>query len=236
MSSTARELLEAAARGPEGLEAFLTRYPVSAHLANEVRGAFVRAAQAGQLETAELAASVASLLWLRLENTHEAFRNAIDHLQIRFQMAQDPAAYLAVRTKALEVLSRLRSVQEDEFSFRAAVLAADATYFGHRVTGDRTDLSVSVMLADLAAAANYAQRVSSSAWLPRFVELLAAGTQVAMSETLGASEQEKVDTSLRGLAGEVRSMLPASRYFPEHPAKASEIDRLLALVLTRYGS
>lgn len=72
-------------------------------------------------------------------------------------MAQDPAAYLAVRTEALEVLSRLHSVQENEFSFRAAVLAADASYFGHRVSGDRTDLSLSVMLADLAAAANYAR-------------------------------------------------------------------------------
>src|SRR5690349_4229334 len=120
--STAQELLEAAERGPEGLEAYLESHPLTPQLANEVRGAFVRAAQAGHLATAELAASVASLLWLRLENTHEAFRNAIDHLQVRFQIAQDAVAYVDVRTKALEVLSRLRSLQEDEFSFRAAVL------------------------------------------------------------------------------------------------------------------
>jgi len=233
--STARELLEAAAGSPGGLEAFLERHAVTPQLATEVRGAFVRAAKAGHLETAELAASVASLLWLRLGNTHEGFRNAIDRLQVGFQLAQDAAAYLDVRTRALEVLSRLRSLNEEEFSFRAAVLAADAGYFGHRAGGDRVGLSVPVILADLASASNYARWLVSSTWFPRFVELLAVTVQAAMSKQLEIIEQEQVDRSLRHLAADVRSILPSIRCFPESSAKATEIDRVLTLLVGRYG-
>jgi hypothetical protein len=232
--SAARELLEAAACGPQSLEAFLERHPLTPQLANEVREAFVGAAQAGRLEAAELAASVASLLWLRLGNTHETFRNAIDHLQVRFQMAQNSAGYLDVRTKTLDVLSRLRSVQEDEFSFRAAVLAADASYFGHRAGGANVGLTVPLMLADLASAMNYAERVPSSKWLPKFVELMAVAVQMAIAAEIPEDERDNVDRSLRRLARETGSIAPARRYFPEDPAKGSDIERLLAQLLERY--
>jgi hypothetical protein len=234
--STAMDLLRAAATGPEGLESFLQTHELTSQLAAEVRDVFVRSIHAGHLETAELAASVGAMLWLRLGNTHEMFRNVIDHLQVRFQLAHDAASYVAVRSSTLDVLSRVVSLQDDELGFRAAVLAADAAYFGHQVGGERLGLSIPLMLADLAAATNYAQRAAPSTWFPRFVGLTAAVAQRAMAEDLSEDQREQADRSLRHLAGEVASLRPTSRYFPEDPEKARQVDALLTALVSRYGS
>jgi hypothetical protein len=232
---TAQDLLRAAATGPQGLELFLETHALTPQLAAEVREVFVKSTHAGHLETAELAASVGAMLWLRLDNADEMFRNVIDHLQVRFQLAHDAASYVEVRTSTLDVLHRLVPLQKDEFAFRAAVLAADATYFGHQAGGERLGLSIRLMLADLAAATNYAQRATPSTWFPRFVGLTAAVVQTAMSESLSQDQREQADRSLRHLAAEIGSLRPTSRYFPEDPGKASQVDDLLTALVSRYG-
>jgi hypothetical protein len=232
--NAALELLRAATAGLQGLESYLQAHELTPQLASEVRELFVAYANAGRLETAELAANVVALLWLRLDNSHEMFRNVIDHLQVQFQRAQDATSYAAVRTDALEVLSKLLGVQEDEFAFRAAVLAADACYYGHRADGEQLGLSVPLMLADLAAAAHYAQRAVPSTWFPRFIELTAAVVWTAMSKHVSEDDREQADRSLRILAGDVGSLLPTSRYFPEDPKKASRVDALLTALVNQY--
>jgi hypothetical protein len=232
--NAARELLKAAATRPEGLESFLETHELTPQLAAEVRELFVAYANAGRLETAELAANVVALLWLRLDNSHEMFHNTIDYLQVRFQRAQDATSYAAVRTETLDMLSRLLGVREDEFVFRAAVLAADACYYGHRAGGERLGLRVPLMLADVVAAANYAQRASPSTWFPRFIELTAAVVWTAMSEHVSEDDRGQADRSLRILAGDVGSLLPTSRYFPEDPKKASRVDALLTALVNQY--
>jgi len=232
--STALDLLRAAVAGPQGLESFLQTHPLTRELAAEVRELFVAYANAGRLETAELAASVTALLWLRLDDEHEMFRNVVDHLQVRFQRAQDATSYAAVRTEALDLLSRLLGVREDEFVFRTAVLVADASYFGHRAGGEPLGLSVPLMLADLAAAANYAQRAIPSTWFPKFVELTAAVIRTAMSERVRDDHRAQADRSLRNLAGQVESLLPTSRYFPEDPKKAAQIDGVFTSLVAKY--
>jgi hypothetical protein len=89
----------------------------------------------GEFEQAELAASVAGLLWARLGDPHEMVRSFIDHLQIRFKRAQAAETYAEVRATALEMLRRITDLQDQEFPFRLAVLAADASYFGYQAGG-----------------------------------------------------------------------------------------------------
>jgi hypothetical protein len=233
--SVALDVLKAATAGPDGLDSFLQTHELTPQLAAEVRELFVAYAKAGRFETAELASAVAANLWLRLGNDHEMFRNTIDHLQVQFKRAQEVAAYAAVRAEALYVLSQLLDFREDEFIFRAAVLAADASYFGHRIGGEQLGFSVPLMLADLIAATNYAERAVPSTWFPRLVELTAAVVRIAMDERVSKDDQEDADRSLRSLASTAGSLLPTSRYFPEEPAKASQIDALLITLVGRYG-
>src|SRR5258706_13747408 len=122
--STALDLLRAAVVGPQGLESFLQTHPLTRQLAAEVRELFVAYANAGRLETAELAASVTALLWLRLDDEHEMFRNVVDHLQVRFQRAQDATSYVAGGTDGLAPRGRLLGCWAYELDFRAPVLVA----------------------------------------------------------------------------------------------------------------
>jgi hypothetical protein len=198
--SMALELLRASAEGQRELEAFLETHPLTPEFASGVRELFAHILNTGALEQAELAASVAGLLWALLGDPHEMVRGFIDHLQIRFKRAQAAETYAEVRAAALEMLRRITDLQDQEFPFRLAVLAADASYFGYRAGGGQpSPFSLPLVLSDLVAAANRATRVSGSIFYPRFASLAAAVIQTALSE-LSEDEHGHVDRSLRHLA------------------------------------
>jgi hypothetical protein len=199
----ARELLKASASGPHGLESFLQTHEMTPQLAAAMRELFISFLNTDQLENAELAASALALLWLRLGNPQEMLRNLIDYLQLRFKHAESAEAYAGVRAHALDTLTKAAELEAHEFAFRAAVLAADASYFGHKAEGQGLGLHVPLALADLVAAAHRAHRATNSPWFPRFASLFAAILQTSMSEHLSREDQEHADRSLRHLASEV---------------------------------
>jgi hypothetical protein len=231
----ALELLKASAIGPRGLESFLQTHELTPELAGAMRELFTTFVNTDQFENAELAASVLALLWLRLGNFQEGLRNLIDHLQLRFRLAESPEAYIQVRTQALAALSKAVELEDHEFAFRAAVLAADASYFGHAAGGLAPGLNMPLVLADCVAAAHRANRATTSPWFPRFVSLFAGILQMAASEHLSREDQENADCSLRQLAGEVDLLLPTTRHFPDDPEKASQVATLLAALVANYG-
>lgn len=231
----ALDLLRASASGQSGLEAFLQTHELTPELASAVRELFIGFINTDQFENAELAASVLALLWLRLGNPQEMFRNHIDHLQLRFKHADTPASYAALRAQALDALSKVIELEEHEFAFRLAVLAADASYFGHKVGGQAIGLSVPLVLADLVAAAHRARTATSSTWFPRFVSLLAAAVQEAMSQQLPNEERDNADRSLRLLATEGKTLIPPGFKFPDDPNKTSQLTALLRRLTHRHG-
>ncbi len=126
-------------------------------------------------------------------------------------------------------------LEDHEFAFRAAVLAADASYFGHTAGGQALGLNVPMVLADFVAAAHRAHQATGSTWFPRFVSLFAGILQTTTSEHLSREDQENADRSLRQLAGEVDLLLPTTRHFPDDPEKASQIAALLTSLVDKYS-
>lgn len=143
-------------------------------------------------------------------------------------------AYTGVRAQALDTLGKAVDLGEHEFAFRAAVLTADASFFGYRAGGTAQGLSASLALADLIAASHRAQRVAGSRWLPRFVSLMAGAVQAILSERLPADEQAHADRSFRQLAAEVGDLLPARRHFPDDRERAAQVDALLNGLADRH--
>lgn len=231
----ALELLRASATGPHSLDSFLQTHKLTPQLATAVRELFITFVNTDQLENAELAASVLALLWLRLGNVQEGLRNHIDHQQLRFTLAESGESYTRVRAEALAALSKAVDLEDHEFAFRAAVLAADASYFGHTAGGQAAGLNVPRVLADIVAAAHRAHQATTSPWFPRFVSLFAGIIQMAASEHLSSEDQEKADRSLRQLASEVHLLLPTTHHFPDDPEKASQMAALLSSLVNRYG-
>ncbi len=228
-------LLRASAAGPSALEAFLQTHDLTPQLATEVRERFLSFLKTDQFDNAELAASVLAVLWLRLGNFREVLRNILDHLQLRFRRAESVEEYAHVRSGALDALGKAVDLDEHEFAFRAAVLAADSSYFAYRVGGEASGLSISLMLADLVAAAHRARGVAESTWFPRFLSLAAAITQTATAEHPSTDERVPVDCALREFAGEIRAFFPIRRHFPDDPKKASHLAGLFTALADRYN-
>jgi predicted phage tail protein len=231
----AMELLRASAGGPTALDAFLQTHDLTPRLATGVRELFLSFLQTDQFDNAELAASVLAVLWLRLGNLHEVLRNRLDHIQLQFRRAESAEEYARVRTHALDTLGKAVDLDEHEFAFRAAVLTADASFFGYRAGGTAQGLSAALVLADLVAASHRAQRAAGSRWLPRFVSLMAGAVEAMLSERLPANEQGHADRSFRQLAAEVGGLLPARRHFPDDHEKAAHVDALLKDLADTYG-
>jgi hypothetical protein len=231
----AMELSRASAGGPPALDAYLQTHDLTPGLATGVRELFLSFLQTDQFDNAELAASVLAVLWLRLGNVHEVLRNRLDHLQLQFRRAASAEAYAEVRAQALDALGKAVDLDEHEFAFRAAVLTADASFFGYRAGGQAPGLSAALVLADLVAASHRAQRAAGSRWLPRFVSLMAGAVQVMLSERLPADDQAQADRSFRQLAAEVGGLLQARRHFPDDREKAAHVDALLKDLAAKYG-
>jgi hypothetical protein len=229
------ELLRASAGGPTALDAFLQTHDLTPGLAAGVRELFVSFLDTDQFDNAELAASVLAVLWLRLGNFHEVLRNRLDHLQLKFKRAESAEEYAEVRAQALDALGKAVDLDEHEFAFRAAVLTADASFFGYRAGGKAQGFSAALVLADLVAASQRAQRAAGSRWLPRFVSLMAGAVQALLSERLPADEQTRADRSFRQLAAEVGGLRPARRHFPGDHEKAAQVDALLQDLADTYG-
>jgi hypothetical protein len=228
------ELLRASLGGPTALDAFLQTHDLTPGLAAGVRELFVSFLETDQFDNAELAASVLAVLWLRLGNFHEVLRNRLDDVQLQFRRAESAEEYAEVRAQALDTLEKAVDLDEHEFAFRAAVLTADASFFGYRAGGTAQGLSASLVLADLVAASHRAQRAAESRWLPRFVSLMAGTVQGILPERLPTDEQEHADRSFRQLAAEVGGLLPARRHFPDDREKAAQLDALLNDLADRY--
>ena len=231
----AMALLRSSAGGPAALEAFLEAHELTPQLAEAVRELFVGFLQRDQLDNAELAVSVLPVLWLRLGNWHEVLRSRLDHLQVRFKRAEEAQSYAELREHALDTLRKAVDLDENEFAFRAAVLAADASFFGYGAGGGTVGLGAPVVLADLVAAAHRSHRATGSTWLPRFVSLLAAAVQRTLAEELSPDEQRNANRSLRQLATEGKALLPAKRHFPDDQEKAAHVDVLFSALITKYG-
>jgi len=231
----AMELLQVATRGPSALDAFLQTHGLTPQLATGVRELFINFVETDQFDNAEFAASVLAGLWLRLGNFPEVVRNLLDYLQLRFKLANSPAEYAEVRTRALEALGKAADLPDDEFAFRAAVLAADAGFFGHLAGGEEQGLDAPRVLSDLVAATHRAQRVTASTWLPRYVSLLAGVLQQLLSESLPTNQQLQANRSFRELAGDISALLPAIEYFPDDPEKAAEVDALFRSFARTYA-
>jgi hypothetical protein len=107
-------------------------------------------------------------------------------------------------------LGKAVEFDDDEFAFRAAVLAADASYFGHTAGGQTLGLTVPMALADFVAAAHRAHQATTSPWFPRFVSLFAGILQTTTSESVSREDQESADRSLRQLAAEMDLFLPTA--------------------------
>ena len=229
-------LLRASASGPRALEAFLETHELTPQLAGAVRELFVHFLKADQVDNAELAASVLPVLWLRLGNWHEVLRNRLDHLQLRFKRTEAAQSHAELREHALDTLRKAVDLDEDEFAFRAAVLAADASFFGYQAAGGSAGLGAPLVLADLVAAAHRSHRAPGSPWLPRFVSLLAAAVQRTLAEELSADEQRNAARSLRQLAAEGKALLPVKRHFPDDHEKAAHVDALFSALMNKYGS
>ena len=231
----AMELFRASAGGLTALDAYLQTHDLTPGLAAGVRELFLSFLQTDQFDNAELAASVLAVLWLRLGNFQEVLRNRLDHIQLQFRRAASAEEHAEVRTHALDTLGKAVDLDEHEFAFRAAVLAADASFFGYRAGGQAQGFSAALVLADLVAASHRAQRAAGSRWLPRFVSLMAGAVQAILSERLAADEQARADRSFRQLAAEVGGLLPARRHFPDDREKAAHVDALLNDLADKYG-
>jgi hypothetical protein len=230
----AMDLLRASVGGPTTLDAFLLTHDLTPALTAGVRDLFVSFLETDQFDNAELAASVLAVLWLRLGNFHEMLRNRLDHLQLQFRRAESAEEYTEVRAKALRTLGKAVDLDEHEFAFRAAVLTADASFFGYRAGGKAQGLSAVLVLADLVAASHRAQRAAGSPWLPRFVSLMAGTVQAILPERLPTDEQAHADRSFRQIAAEVGGLLPAGRHFSDDREKAAQVDALLNGLADRY--
>ena len=231
----AMELFRASASGLTALDAYLQTHDLTPGLAAGVRELFLSFLQTDQFDNAELAASVLAVLWLRLGNFQEVLRNRLDHLQLHFRRAASAEEYAEVRTHALDTLGKAVDLDEHEFAFRAAVLTADASFFGYRAGGQAQGFSAALVLADLVAASHRAQRAAGSRWLPRFVSLMAGAVQAILSERLAADEQARADRSFRQLAAEAGGLLPASRHFSDDREKAAQVDALLKALADKYS-
>jgi hypothetical protein len=230
----AMELLRVAANGPRALDTFLQTHELSPQLATGVRELFVRFVETDQFDNAEFAASVLSTLWLKLGNLHEVVRNLLDFLQLRFKLAESAGEYAEVRTRTLDALRKAAELPDDEFAFRAAVLAADASFFGYLAGGQAFGLDATRVLADLVAATHRVKRATTSTWLPRFVSLLAGALQEFLSESLPAEQQVQADRSFRELAGGIPTLFPTISHFPDAPAKAAQVDALFKSFADKY--
>jgi hypothetical protein len=230
-----KELLKAAAGGPSGLDAFLRDHRLTPELVRGVGNVLAGFLKERRLDQAEFVTGLVAHLWLRLGDRPQGLAWHIDNLQMRFLRAATAESYAEIRKDALGALSKAGETQSSELAFRAAVLAADASYFRHKSRGIRVGFELSILLGDLATAVRCARGASGSEWFPRFVSVFGAVVNTGLSQQPLDPERAQAEQLLRQLAAAAEELIPVSFTFPGEPKKTAQLADLLTRLADQYG-
>src|SRR5215213_9539540 len=169
---TVDELLQAGAEGRLSDLLAERGHEVTPELAEEVRNVFRQATSSGDGNLAFLAAGVAAQVYLTLGDRYNALLNQIDFQQLAFMGANTADEYADVRDGSSQLLAMASEIGAQDLAFRAAVLAADSSFFAiGQAAGERGTLILQTLRDVLEACA--VADVSQAVWFERLVSLLA---------------------------------------------------------------
>jgi hypothetical protein len=178
---TLQELVEATAQGR--LDDLLSEpgNELTPELASQARELFKQAYGAGRMDLAQAAVMTASLAWLRLGDREQAVINFVDWQQIEYMRAETPAAYAQAREGLLNARGMALEIGARDQAFKAATIAADCSFWAAQAThGPEAEDLLLQTLRDVVAASELAE-AHDGADFERYVSLLAAAANEAMS-------------------------------------------------------
>jgi len=232
---TVDELLQAGAEGRLSDLLAERGHEVTPELAEEVRNVFRQATGSGDGNLAFLAAGVAAQVYLTLGDRYNALLNQIDFQQLAFMAANTLEEYSNVREGSAQLRTMASGTGAQDLAFRAAVLAADSSFFAIDAApaAERDSLIVQT-LRDVLEACAVADE-SQSVWFERLVSLLAASANAAMSVLMSDDEEREAKELLKKLAAEADRLVPVEFAYAGDPEKTSNTAAVLATLSDEYG-
>lgn len=161
----------------------------------------------GHHSTALMAASLAALMHRHLQQPEPALRSALVRLQLLFAQAESEADYTRVVEAAQGLVAEGQRAGHAEPTFQAAVVAADAAFFGSRapdVAPQRKEHPLASLHA-LEQAYATMPPAPQRAWFERLVSLTAAVT----NESRVFLDRDAIAAARRALARRVEAVVPA---------------------------
>jgi hypothetical protein len=235
---TLQELLEETAAGRLSDLIAQRGGELTPELAGEARNLMKESLQAGNLDLALVAAIAAAHSFLHLGDRQQGLVNHIDSLQIQFMQAQTPEQYAPVRDALLQARTMADELGTREQAFKAAALAADSSYWGAQAASPpvRDELLLQA-LADLVQASEVADP-NGEADFERYVSLLAAAANEAMSMLWMDENAARAEALLRQLASAADQTIPTDYSYRQigDPEKTAQTARVLASLSDAYGA
>lgn len=241
MKPNVREVFQAANQGPAAFRQWLAANPekVTNSLAREIRAVFKEALAARDGNLAELAAMLASTVYLHLGKRYDALYNLLDYYQLGFMRAEQPAAYKQIHTQARDFVQKAVEIKALDLAFQGHILAADCTFFAAEASEGNPKEQEALLLAtleDLAGAALMREGCTSEVWLERFVSLLSAASQAAASFVWLGKQETRKTLLLKQITAQIEPWIPLDFHYAGNDEKTEQTARNLANLSYEYGS
>ncbi|GLH81587.1 hypothetical protein SSBR45G_64960 [Bradyrhizobium sp. SSBR45G] len=211
-------------------------------ISDEVATRGSQTGKAEMLRFAQIAKLLAATAFLQQGDMPTSLRIFIGATDVEFMLADSSDTYQHVRQTALDSANKAAALDARELTFRARVLAADASYQASLLQGmddKRVQKWEHDTLTDLVSAANVAGSIADPAWLERFISLSGAVLGEAYSRYgYGGNDEARV-ASLKAMAAALQTVVPTDFSFKLRADKdwAGDIRlaQLLAGLSYEYG-
>lgn len=238
MDARIQKILNATAQG-EALHTWLDEHSdeVTPTLGEQLREVFNEAVDAREAGRAGVAAIAAAFVFLRAGRPRESLSSWIDYHQLRFLVTDTGDGYAAIHDDAATVAQQAEEAGFGDLAFRAAVLMADCAYFASTTVEEiqGKEQLLLITLQDLVMASQYAIWYESPIWMERFVSLLSATVNEALSRVWSTDLETERDEMLMHLVDSVEEVVPVDLQFSDDPVKTVQAAHELATLSYRYG-
>ena len=209
-------------------------------LAAAVEDLSQRAAEAGSLDTARLAAILASMMYRQLDLPQPELRNALMVAQVGFMKAETLAEYDSLRGSLTGMKERALALHLSAEAFQAAVALADAAWFANETPEAKQNRRDSLLptLADLRQAYTLMPAQPSRLWTEKLVSL--TGKVADESQQRITADYDQTQSALKALTPLIEAHIPADFAYTFAQAgdarKTVATARALAALSYRFGN
>ena len=234
------DLIKAVGKSGQALEAWFDQndQEVTPALGDQAHDVFTEAIHKGDVARAVDAAIAASFVYMRVGQWRKALRSRLDYHQVQFMVVDAAGAYQTIRDDTSSILAKALDAGFDDVAFQSAVLMADCAYFASRSVDEHSKRERFLLLAieDLETAATHVSSQDKPVWMERFVSLLSATVDDALSWYWTDEPRALRDQGLQRLAERVEAVIPVDLRLSVVSMHEAQVAQALASLSFQFGT